>query len=199
MRNLKKRVFYFSFLLLALFFILIKTIYQNNTKLNVICFNDTFKFKMRKNLNSNAKIQISYAHYLDTNDEPTIENFKFFMNFAHEPCHPDVDFTLIFNLDKTISIRSLFETKLFRDAFSGTKHLEKFIACQDERNSKRNTYVIVRKNKKGGDLCAFVDLIKSEFWIRYRSSYSFFFFINSSARGPFLPNYWNKKWQVYCF
>ena len=197
MRKSKKKCLYIISIatVLIVFKIICEVFLKNTTKLNEICMlNETFEFDTRKNPNSIAKIQITYAHFLDTNDEPTIENFKFFMNFAYEPCHQDVDYIIILNLEKSFNLKSIFENQLLHNAFDDIDLFQKFVSCQDEKNLNRNTYLMLRKNKDGGDLCAFVDLIKTEFWTNIRSSYSYFFFINSSARGPFLPNYWNRKW-----
>jgi len=55
----------------------------------------------------------------------------------------------------------------------------------------------VRKNIYGGDLCAHAELVKSDFWQTKRNNYLYYFFINSSARGPFVPNYWTSKWYIH--
>ena len=151
-------------------------------------------FFMKQNVDSTPKLIISYVHYLNTHETRTVQNFRYFMHFAHEPCNPDVDFVITLNVDSTSLNGSIFETKVFMSAFSEAAHLEKFKWCQDERNPRRNTYVIVRQNKAGGDLCANVDLVKSDFWHMNKAKYIYYFFINSSSRGPFLPNYWTRKW-----
>ena len=162
----------------------------------VICRPDAFeKIDFTRNVNSTAKHFISYVHYLDTNQMRTVENFRYFMHVAHEPCNPDVDFVLILNVDsKSSRTKSIFDLKVFTDAFSDEAHLNKFKYCQDERNPQRNTYIVLRQNKEGGDLCANVELVKSDFWLQNKAKYVYYFFINSSARGPFLPNYWTRKW-----
>ena len=65
---------------------------------------------------------------------------------------------------------------------------------RQSQNPNRNTYLIVRQNKDGGDLCAHAEFVKSDFWLKNKNSYLYYFFINSSCRGPFLPNYWVRKW-----
>ena len=188
----------FSCIVIWAIFYISLTINYNNIKISpkkdVICLPDDFeKFNVTRNAKSTSKIFISYVHYLDTEKWRTIENFRFFMHFAHEPCDPEVDFIIIINMDESYSM-PIFEQKLFKDAFSDDKHLETFKWCQNERNPHRNTYLILRQNKDGGDLCANVDFLKSDFWLKNKQAYSYYLFINSSARGPFLPNYWTRKW-----
>jgi hypothetical protein len=143
--------------------------------------------------NSNPKIHISYVHYLDTLDKISSENFRFFMHFAYESCNTDVDFTIILNVNNTT--QPLFERDLFRIAFNNsTRLMDEFQSCQNRKNPKRNTFLIVRQNTDGGDLCSHADLMKSEFWKKNSYSYIYYFFINSTTRGPFLPNYWTRKW-----
>ena len=115
------------------------------------------------------------------------------MHFAYEPCNPDVDYIIILNMEKSYN-KPIFEQQLFIESFRDVTHMEKFRWCQDTRNPLRNTYLVLRKNKDGGDLCANVEFLKNDFWIKSKSSYMYYFFINSSARGPFVPNYWTKKW-----
>ena len=43
------------------------------------------------------KIHVLYVHYIDTKDQLTIDNFKYFMYFAYLPCDPFVDFRIILN------------------------------------------------------------------------------------------------------
>ena len=173
---------------------------------NVTCLNRTnsqhFTHEFNnviRNPNSKAKIHIAYVHYLDTSEQSTVENFRFFMHFAHYPCNSEVDFTIILNMaPSTYAQRSnIYNLDLFKQAFNSQEHLEKFKSCesQNTENPNRNTYLILRVNRDGGDLCAFADMIANEkFWKKSKSIYSHFFFINSSARGPFLPNYWLRKW-----
>ena len=138
---------------------------------------------------------VSYVHYLDTKDTRTIDNFKFFIHFAYAPCHPEIDFTITLNTNMGSSLKSLFQHMLFIDAFSNHAQLfHDFVACQSEDNPMRNTRVILRRNMRGGDLCAHADLVQSGKWREKKSKYAYYFFINSSVRGPFLPNYWLRKW-----
>jgi hypothetical protein len=140
-------------------------------------------------------IHVSYVHYFDTKDKPTEDNFKFFMHFAYVPCDPRVFFTIIFNKkDVTKSPRYYLENllgdKLYRkvrDCLFNTKN-------KLSSKFKRNTQIIMRSNRPGGDLCAQVDFLKSDFWSRNEKIFKYFFFINSSVRGPFLPTYYLKKW-----
>ena len=130
---------------------------------------------------------------LRTHEQSTISSSSCISPFRL--CHPEIDFTITLNTDIVTSLESLFQHKLFLDAFSSRKQfLSDFLACQSEENSMRNTRVILRQIRPGGDLCAHADLVKSEFWRESKSKYAYYFFINSSVRGPFLPNYWLRKW-----
>ena len=154
--------------------------------------NFAFGYGAKINPKKDLKIHVSYVHYLDTLDNITIENFKFFLHFAYEPCNPDVDFTIILNVNNLN--QPIFERDLLRNAFgNSTRLINEFKSCQDN-NPNRNTFLIVRQNKDGGDLCAHAELVKSDFWLKNKNRYLYYFFINSSARGPFLPNYWRRKW-----
>ena len=174
-------------LALLFVFLLFKTS-SSKQNLNLI------KLDIKYNKSLNQKIHISYVHHLDTNGIETKDNFKFFMHFAYEPCRNDVDFTITLNINSDNANNSIFERDAFKNAFYDSNHLNMFKSCQDSQNPKRNTFLIVRENKDGGDLCANVDLVRSESWLKRKDNYMYYFFINSSTRGPFLPNYWLRKW-----
>jgi hypothetical protein len=181
---INKKIFFLLLLTMFCFTIIISTKKNKNES----------EYKLETNPQTNPKIHVSYVHYLDTTDGITSQNFKFFMHFAYEPCHVDVDYTIILNVNE-IGKKSIFERDLFRNAFSNsTRLMNEFQSCQNSKNPKRNTFLIVRKNVNGGDLCAHAELVKSDFWLENRNNYLYYFFINSSARGPFLPNYWTSKW-----
>jgi hypothetical protein len=139
---------------------------------------------------------IFYVHYMDTNDRFTVENFVFFMNFAYLPCDPQLFFTIVLN-------RRNMDTNLMSDLerILGSKTIGTMKNCMyNELNlsntdrGARNTKLVVRLNDQGGDLCANSDLLKSEFFKSNEQLFYYYFFINSSVRGPFLPNYYLKKW-----
>ena len=157
----------------------------------ILCFKRIFS----KNL---SKSHVSYVHYLNTYDVRTVQNFKYFFHFAYEPCHEEIDFTITINtVDKMLlsGKKDIFDEILIKNALNNDLRLLTDIkSCSNQKNPRRNTYVIVRENKPGGDLCAHVDFFKSAFWVKNKLKYKYYFFINSSARGPFLPNYWLKKW-----
>jgi hypothetical protein len=166
----------------------------------IICFlaiflkqNFEFGFGAKINPKKDLKIHISYVHYLDTLDKITIENFKFFLHFAYDPCNADVDFTIILNVNNLN--QPIFERDLLRNAFgNSTRLMNEFKSCQESQNPNRNTFIIVRQNKAGSDLCAYAEFVKSDFWLKNKDRYLYYFFINSTCRGPFLPNYWRRKW-----
>jgi hypothetical protein len=169
---------------------------ENKIKNNLLT--NKLETEVKRNLQKKFKIHISYVHYLDTLGKMTIENFKFFLHFAYEPCNVDVDFTIILNVNNLS--QSIFERDLFKNAFNNsTRLINEFQSCQNSKNPKRNTFLIVRKNTDGGDMCAQSELVKSDFWLRNRDRYYYFFFINSSARGPFLPSYWIRKWYFMSY
>ena len=100
----------------------------------IICFltiflkNLEFGLGAKISLKKDLKIHISYVHYLDTHDKITIENFKFFLHFAYEPCNADVDFTIILNVNNLN--QSIFEGDLFKNAFgNNTRLMNEFQSC----------------------------------------------------------------------
>lgn len=140
--------------------------------------------KINENMlfSNNYKIHIMYIHYLETTDEKSIENFKYFMDFAYEPCSKNVDFTFIFHTDHE-----------YIDVF---KEIKKIIVDDDliyNIKNCKNTRIKYRLNE-GNYLCAFIDILKSDYWKLIENVYQFYFFINSSVRGPFLPVYWTRPW-----
>ena len=136
-------------------------------------------------LNSNkihfSKIFVSYVHHLDTNSEDVIENFKFFMNFAVVPCDSRVDFRITLN---TNNVSADVNAKVLK------------ILADDELMSQINncSNVVIITNLNTRDLCVHAEQLKSEALKRDKQKYKYFFFINSSTRGPFLPNYWTEPW-----
>jgi hypothetical protein len=144
-------------------------------------------------------VHVTYVHFINTKDLITVDNFKFFMNFAYAPCNPDIFFTIILNqIDASSNVSSKLVDIL------GANLVDKVQKCSIDANfnesvsltgtNPQNTKIIVRENKPGGDLCAFVELMKTAFWINNEKLYNIFFFINSSVRGPFLPSYYLKPW-----
>jgi hypothetical protein len=144
-------------------------------------------------------LHVSYVHYLDTTDAPTIDNFKFFMHFAYSPCDRRVFFTIILN-QKDVKSRDAkkYLTELLGESLYTT--VRRCLIEADMNNSeRRNTQILLRENQPGGDLCAQVDFLRSEFWLSNEKLFKFFLFINSSVRGPFLPSYFLKPWLVINF
>jgi hypothetical protein len=122
------------------------------------------------------------------------------MHFAYSPCNPNVFFTIILNRKNNDSSLQDYLMNLL-----GEKLYQEVEDClfKDEGklklNFERNTQIITRINTPGGDLCSHVEFLKSDFWLSNGSLFKYFFFINSSVRGPFLPRYYLKKWQVFHF
>lgn len=135
-----------------------------------------------------------YVHYLDGDDEYTKENFKFFMTFAYLPCDPNMFYTLVINRQRMSSnLLDDLSLLLGQDIVADVKRCE----CNEEdlKNCAiQNTKIVVRLNDHGADLCAFSNLLKSEFWMINEKHFLYYFFLNSSVRGPFLPSYYDKKW-----
>lgn len=139
-----------------------------------------------------TKIHVFYVHYISTGDQTTNENLVFFMNFAYSPCNPVIDYTIVLNYDDITGVVG----KLLK--LMGDELYEKLINCSiqtdsDTHSTSLNTRVVYRKNK-GGDLCAYSEIMNNPNWILIEKLYSYFFFINSSTRGPFLPAYYLKPW-----
>jgi len=62
--------------------------------------------------------------------------------------------------------------------------------CTVDLPAKSNIFYITSKNKNN-DYGGYSDYVNG-----HLKDYQFFIFINSSVRGPFLPNYYNKKWTT---
>jgi len=137
----------------------------------------------RSNLENPSKYHVIYLHYLNTDDAVIRENFNFFMHFAHEPCHADVDFTIILNVaSKTYQeqqFENIYDLDLFKKAFSSKAQMDRFKSCESNSdNSLRNTRLVIRENTEGGDLCAYSDLMRNEGWLQATVNITHFFFIN---------------------
>ena len=144
-----------------------------------------YELFQKYNLNSNklqfSKIFVSYVHHLDSMSEDVIENFKFFLHFAVQPCDSRVDFRITLN---TNNISADINAKVAN------------ILADDELMSqiyKCNNVKLI-KNLNTRDLCVHAEQLKTEAWKKNKQKYKYFFFINSSTRGPFLPNYWTEPW-----
>lgn len=166
---------------------------------NDVITKKVISFKKEQGIDK-RRIHVFYVHYLDTNDQKTEENFKFFMNFAYSPCNPAIFYSVILNrVDTRANIAQILNKLL------GKQLMQTLIRCFVRSNETvtkdfyHNTRLIVRKNKPGGDLCAFVELLNNSYWFQMEHLFSYFFLINSSVRGPFLPNYYLKGWQVFFF
>ena len=130
---------------------------------------------------TNFKIHVSYVHYIDSNSESLNENFKFFLHFAVQPCDSRVDYRITLNTNNiNVDINA---------------HVANILA-DDELMSQINncSNVVLIKNSNTRDLCVHAEQVKSKDWKKNKQKYKYFFFINSSTRGPFLPNYWTEPW-----
>ena len=143
-----------------------------------------FHYEKEKS-SSHFKIHITYTHFLESTDKLANENFKFFLDFAYEPCSKILDYTFIFNKNilKNVSKDALYYEL---NSFIDYKIVKKMKSC-------KNTKIIQRLNI-GHDLCAIKEMLDSPEWKIAEKKYNFYFFINSSVRGPFLPSYWINEW-----
>jgi hypothetical protein len=151
---------------------LLEKIFWNKEIILKNCSNDVAfeRFDYFGKINKNpSKYHVIYIHYLNTNDAIIKENFNFFMHFAHEPCNTDVDFTIILNVDSQIynqlkeqKFMSIYDLDLFTEAFSTKAHLDRFKLCESSYNSLKNTRLVIRENREGGDLCAYSDMMRNE-------------------------------------
>ena len=160
------------FVTIALLLLIIFLLITNKTEKNLVNQDDDFK------------IFISYVHKIDTNDEISHENFRFFMNFGLLPCDHRVHYRIILN---TLYVYfDLWEQvgKILND----DDLIGKIKKCA-------NIEFIKRLNVLGTDLCGHIEIFKNQTWKNLLlNQYKYYFFINSSVRGPFLPNYWTEPW-----
>lgn len=162
------------------------------------------------------RLHVFYIHQWDGEDKLNKGNFAFFMNFAYIPCSSKVFFTILLTHDKlNISenhanpnefhkrvkhyLKKLDYTKKFGEIL-GTEKANKLMKCintgdkVDGNFSSANTKIYLLKNQLGSDLCAYKNLLNSDYWKLNQHLFAYFFFINSSVRGPFLPLYYFKPW-----
>jgi hypothetical protein len=133
----------------------------------------------------NFKIHVFYVHHMDSKSEAVIENFKFFMHFGVNSCNSRVDYRIILN---TNNISTDFQAKI-AEILNNDKLFSQINKCSN---------VKLIKNLNTRDLCVHAEQLKSEAWKRDKKKYKYFFFINSSTRGPFLPNYWTEpSWKIF--
>lgn len=191
-------------IVVILFFVLFNFLLFNKSNKSGIDFvNDSKNYKITYNYiltksDDDSRVHIAYVHFIDTQDKMTIENFKVFMDFAYTPCNPNAQFTFIFNHERpTEKDFNIYDTLY---SVLGEEHTLNLLKCSltssfsNETNPNANTRVIFRLNKNGGDLCAHIEFLGSKEWDEIEKKFSFFFIINSSVRGPFLPNYWLRPW-----
>jgi hypothetical protein len=121
------------------------------------------------------------------------------MDFAYLPCSRHIFYTITLN---RISLNLNNSNHDYLSNLLGLNLYTQVQACSIKnaeietlsRGFVQNTQVIIRENKPGGDLCADAEFYASGFWKRSEPVFEYFFVINSSARGPFLPNYYLKEW-----
>lgn len=168
-------------------------------------YQETHLLERRSEQRETKLIHVSYVHFMDTtSDELSVENFKFFMNFGYSPCNPSVFYSIVLN---RIAVNNVADSEndlldlLGKYLFDRIKNCSISNGAQSRQQqlshsdlTTRNTQVIFRDNKPGGDLCAHVDLLSSDFWTTNQHLFQLFVFINSSVRGPFLPSYYLKHW-----
>ena len=131
--------------------------------------------------NEESKIFVSYVHHIDTNSEATKENFKFFMFFGVQPCDSRIDYRIVLNMN---NLNEDLNNKLAK-ALADDELMNQIESC---------TNVVIVKNQNTRDLCAHSQQLKREAWNSEKHKYKYFFFLNSTPRGPFLPNYWKEPW-----
>jgi hypothetical protein len=144
-----------------------------------------------------SKIHVTFMHDMDTNEQVTIDNLKYFLHFAYKPCNKEVDYTFIFNK----KITNQFSSKNYA-VYGLTQELKEYlgkiidlnlIKCSDTDEIDEST-LFITDSYNGGDLCSYTYYIKTRWFVRKKFRYEFFFYINSTVRGPFLPIYWKKPW-----
>jgi hypothetical protein len=139
------------------------------------------------------KIHITYIHFYDTNETVTAENLKYFLYFAYKPCKENVDFKFLFTSDKLKNIKDYDELiKYLKKMISNDFIYGNLINCSRLDNILSNTELIIVPNSE--DLCVYSSYVNSLSFKLDEYKYKYFFYINSSVRGPFLPVYWIREW-----
>lgn len=133
------------------------------------------------------KSHVTYIHYLDTDDRLIVENFIFFIKHAYAACSDEIYFTFVF-LQK---IENQYRDQLIR--ILGKDAAYKLFECTE--GATKNTRMISRVIKNQPNACYYSGVLKNELNTEIaKRSFSYFFFIKSSALGPFLPSYWYSTW-----
>ena len=143
------------------------------------------------------KIHVTYLHFMDTTEQVTIENLKYFLHFAYKPCDQAVDYTFIFNTNK-FNRSSTKNHPVYGLTPELKAYLQKIIDPDWLKSAESNT-LFITDGYIGGDLCSYSNYINSMMFMGRRFRYKYFFYINSSVRGPFLPSYWKKPWSVFFY
>ena len=103
------------------------------------------------------------------------------MNFAVQSCDSRVDYRIILNTNNiNVDINSRVAEVLADDEL-----INQIKKCHN---------VLIIKNKNTKDLCAHTEQLRNASWKLDKQKYKYFIFINSTPRGPFLPNYWTEPW-----
>ena len=149
------------------------------------------------------KTHITYVHFFDTTENLTTENFKYFLNFAYIPCEKNLDFTIIINTIRIKRVLKLYNDdgdeldseldEFLKNLIEDNEIYRKFIECSNSKSNKNSNTLILIDFHDGGDICSYSNHVNN-FLLKNKNKYSYFFYINSSARGPFLPSYWNQPW-----
>ena len=143
------------------------------------------------------KIHVTFVHDMDTNEQVTLENLKYFLHFAYKPCNEEVDYTFIFNK----KIMNPFTSKNY-PVYGLTQELKEYLGkiidlnlfkCSVSDEISKST-LFITDSYIGGDICSYSYYIKTKWFLKKKFIYDFFFYINSTVRGPFLPIYWEKPW-----
>ena len=171
--------YYLALLIIYSYFFGVPTNHDDKSKTNNLIYHER-RFNSL-NANHNYTIFLAYVHQLDTKDAYSIENFRYFLHFAYAPCSRFIFYKINLNvesieLDAKNELSKLIDQDL----------LDKLYSC-------KNTAIVVKKNT-GGDICRFIETFATESWNRIKKNFKYFFFINSTVRGPFLPNYWTRPW-----
>ena len=127
------------------------------------------------------KVLVQYVHPIETKNEIIMENFRYFLTIGVLPCHSNADFRIIL-------ITKSENTNVYEKLGPLLNDTD---LVQDLKRCK-NVNFLLSQNSEG--LCAHSIQFKRSEWIREKLKYKYFFFIDSTLRGPFLPNYWAQPW-----
>lgn len=121
------------------------------------------------------KIIVMFCHYVSRQNDRALDNMWFFLRFGVKLNDTRVDYAFVFTSDDPVLEEQQRQVLLPNQVREASNVVQYFVS------------------NHGSDLCGFAQAFERH---KILTKYKYFFFFNSSVRGPFLPNYWTDPWLV---